>query len=175
MSNSSANFDYSNGGPLSGFAYGIGVAVGVLVLITTITVASYFCARAHTSTQQQRQQRQEPGNDNLLNGIGAVAGGGGLDDATLLTCPKLTYAQAAGRRGGGSPVLPSCCSICLMDYKDSDILRLLPDCGHLFHVKCVDPWLKLRPTCPMCRTSPLPSPLPTPLAEIVPLARRQPV
>ncbi|CAN6476279.1 unnamed protein product [Victoria cruziana] len=171
MNSSSSSFDYSNAGPPSGFAYGIGVAIGVLLLITTITVASYFCARAHPSPSQQRQ---EAGNSNPLNGI-EIARGGGLDDATLLTCPKITYAQAARGREGGAPMLPSCCSICLMDYLDSDVLRLLPECGHLFHVQCVDPWLKLRSTCPMCRTSPLPSPLPTPLAENVPLARRPPV
>ncbi|KAK1287767.1 RING-H2 finger protein ATL70 [Acorus calamus] len=55
---------------------------------------------------------------------------------------------------------------------DSDLLRVLPDCGHLFHVKCVDSWLRSRPSCPICRRcSPLPSPLSTPLAEVVPLAR----
>ncbi|MQL75677.1 hypothetical protein Taro_008061 [Colocasia esculenta] len=48
-----------------------------------------------------------------------------------------------------------CCSICLADYKDADVLRRLPDCKHLFHLKCVDPWLRLHPTFPVCRTSPL--------------------
>ncbi|KAJ0624340.1 putative transcription factor C2H2 family [Helianthus annuus] len=38
---------------------------------------------------------------------------------------------------------------CLADYKGKDLLRELPDCGHLFHVKCVDPWLRLNPTCPI--------------------------
>ncbi|CAI9097570.1 OLC1v1034032C1 [Oldenlandia corymbosa var. corymbosa] len=66
----------------------------------------------------------------------------------------------------------TCCSICLADYKNSDTLRVLPDCSHLFHLKCVDPWLRLHPTCPVCRTSPLPTPLSTPLAEVVPLATR---
>ncbi|XP_054780240.1 RING-H2 finger protein ATL70-like [Prosopis cineraria] len=47
----------------------------------------------------------------------------------------------------------SCCSICFMDYKETDKLRLLPNCGHLYHLHCVDSWLKLNPTCPLCRTS----------------------
>ncbi|KAK7391549.1 hypothetical protein VNO78_19965 [Psophocarpus tetragonolobus] len=46
----------------------------------------------------------------------------------------------------------SSCSICLMDYKECDSLRLLPDCGHFFHVMCVDPWLRINLTCPVCRT-----------------------
>ncbi|KAM0996002.1 hypothetical protein ACFX13_006115 [Malus domestica] len=52
------------------------------------------------------------------------------------------------------------------------VLRLLPDCRHLFHLKCVDLWLRLNPTCPVCRTSPIPTPLSTPLTKVVPLASR---
>ncbi|CAL9090079.1 unnamed protein product, partial [Musa textilis] len=101
----------------------------------------------------------------------AAAGGdleAGIDEDTLKSYPKVRYSHAKlGRDVAGAA---SCCSICLSDYKDADVLRELPECGHLFHVKCVDPWLRLRPTCPLCRTSPLPSPLPTPLADAVPLS-----
>ncbi|KAJ6433075.1 hypothetical protein OIU84_020162 [Salix udensis] len=60
----------------------------------------------------------------------------------------------------------------LGDYKDSDVLRLLPDCGHVFHLKCVDCWIRRHPTCPICRNScsSMPTPLSTPLAEVAPLA-----
>nr|POF24697.1 putative ring-h2 finger protein atl71 [Quercus suber] len=76
----------------------------------------------------------------------------GLDEATLRNYPKLIYAQAKLQKGNSTA---SCCSICLADYKNTDVLRLLPDCGHLFHVKCVDPWLQQQATCPVCRNSPL--------------------
>lgn len=76
----------------------------------------------------------------------------GLDEATLRNYPKLIYAQAKLHEGNSTA---SCCSICLADYKDTDVLGLLPDCGHLFHVKCVDPWLQQQATCPVCRNSPL--------------------
>ncbi|KAK7850961.1 putative ring-h2 finger protein atl71 [Quercus suber] len=76
----------------------------------------------------------------------------GLDEATLRNYPKLIYAQAKLHKGNSTS---SCCSICLADYNDTDVLRLLPDCGHLFHLKCVDSWLRLHTTCPVCRNSPL--------------------
>ncbi|CAN4118716.1 unnamed protein product [Withania somnifera] len=93
----------------------------------------------------------------------------GIDEATLLSYPKLLYSQAKINYKDDSC---TCCSICLADYRDNDMLRLLQDCGHLFHLKCVDPWLMLNPSCPVCRTSPLPTPQSTPLAEVVPLASR---
>lgn len=76
----------------------------------------------------------------------------GLDEATLRHYPKLLYAQAKVREGNSTT---SCCSICLADYRDADVLRLLPYCGHLFHLKCVDSWLRLHATCPICRNAPL--------------------
>ncbi|RWR80327.1 RING-H2 finger protein ATL70 [Cinnamomum micranthum f. kanehirae] len=147
-------------GNIGGFGYGIGVSIGILLLITTITLASYYCNRAHSS--HHSQQRPEPDTHPPVMDIEA-----GLDDATLLSYPKLLYSKA---KLSNKDTTASCCSICLADYKDTDMLRLLPDCSHLFHLKCVDAWLRLHPTCPVCRTSPLPTPLSTPLAEVVPLA-----
>jgi len=43
------------------------------------------------------------------------------------------------------------CCICLTKYGDDDELRELP-CNHLFHVQCVDKWLKINAVCPLCKT-----------------------
>lgn len=152
---------------IGGFGYGIGVSVGILLLITTITLASYYCTRNSTTivAPLDRNPQQGPPDHPHQNHIVEI----GLDETTLLSYPKLLYSEAKVKNKDSTA---SCCSICLADYKNSDLLRLLPDCGHLFHLKCVDPWLQLHPTCPVCRTSPLPTPLSTPLAEVVPLANR---
>ena len=42
------------------------------------------------------------------------------------------------------------CCICLGKYKDDVQLRELP-CSHHFHVECVDKWLKINASCPLCK------------------------
>jgi len=42
------------------------------------------------------------------------------------------------------------CSICLENFEQDDELRELP-CLHTFHVACVDAWLKINKTCPLCK------------------------
>ncbi|WCJ19058.1 RING/U-box superfamily protein [Euphorbia peplus] len=45
------------------------------------------------------------------------------------------------------------CTVCLAEYSDKDTLRILPYCGHSFHVSCIDIWLHQHSTCPVCRIS----------------------
>ncbi|WCJ32924.1 RING/U-box superfamily protein [Euphorbia peplus] len=47
----------------------------------------------------------------------------------------------------------SCCSICLEDLKDGDIMRKVPKCNHLFHLECLDKWLYINGCCPICRNN----------------------
>ncbi|KVI00038.1 RING-H2 finger protein ATL70-like [Cynara cardunculus var. scolymus] len=154
---------------IGGFGYGIGISFGILLLIITITLASYYCTRSiqpSSPPSNLRRRRSGGGMINRQPDSSHCTVDMGLDEATLLSYPVVVYSDVkTKRKDSGS----SCCSICLADYKGRDLLRQLPDCGHLFHVKCVDPWLRLNPTCPNCRTSPIPTPLATPLAEVVPL------
>ncbi|XP_057428207.1 RING-H2 finger protein ATL70 [Lotus japonicus] len=150
---------------ISGFGYGIGISIGMLLLITTITLTSYFCTRAQVPAPPRRRNTPQ-----FLESEHSIIDVG-LDEDTILSYPKMLYPEV--KKINKSYSTATCCSICLGDYKDSDMLRVLPDCDHVFHLKCIDPWLRMNPTCPLCRTSPIPTPLSTPLAEVVPLATRR--
>ncbi|KAJ8452576.1 hypothetical protein Cgig2_004912 [Carnegiea gigantea] len=56
------------------------------------------------------------------------------------------------------------CAICFEGFTDDDgdrdsnkkkiAVRVLPECGHKFHERCLTPWLSIcrsQPTCPKCR------------------------
>ena len=43
------------------------------------------------------------------------------------------------------------CSICMQIYKAGEYKRVLPNCTHVFHKKCIDAWFKINGTCPICR------------------------
>ncbi|XP_067861981.1 RING finger protein 215 isoform X2 [Heptranchias perlo] len=42
------------------------------------------------------------------------------------------------------------CAVCLEEFHKNQYLRVLP-CLHEFHRDCVDPWLLLQQTCPLCK------------------------
>lgn len=91
----------------------------------------------------------------------------GLDQAVINSYPKFQFTKDGGVNGNNNTT----CSICLCEYKDLEMLRMMPECRHYFHLYCIDAWLKLNGSCPVCRNSPLPTPLSTPLSEVVPLSQ----
>ena len=49
------------------------------------------------------------------------------------------------------PILQTDCSICMDNYKYKQYKRVLPECKHTFHKKCIDNWFKKNSSCPVCR------------------------
>ncbi|KAK6195431.1 hypothetical protein SNE40_000865 [Patella caerulea] len=44
------------------------------------------------------------------------------------------------------------CTICMDSLLDGELVRVLK-CKHVYHVKCIDPWLQKKAECPVCRES----------------------
>ncbi|XP_010694623.2 RING-H2 finger protein ATL11 [Beta vulgaris subsp. vulgaris] len=78
----------------------------------------------------------------------------GLDPSVLETFPVFKYSEVAGRRKVITG--PVECSVCLSPFEADETLRLLPKCNHVFHLGCLDPWLKDHTSCPLCRMDVVP-------------------
>ncbi|KAK7858270.1 putative ring-h2 finger protein atl69, partial [Quercus suber] len=76
----------------------------------------------------------------------------------LLHRPKLLWALMGPHTLGESWCLPKpnddTCPICLSEYRSKETLKTIPKCQHCFHTECIDEWLSLNATCPICQNSP---------------------
>eukprot|EP00741_Cyanophora_paradoxa_P012910 tig00020629_g12466.t1 len=62
----------------------------------------------------------------------------------LASLPKMPFGQDL------MPAEDANCVMCLEAYEAGVELRQLP-CSHYFHRKCIDTWLAIKRTCPLCR------------------------
>ncbi|KAJ3691833.1 hypothetical protein LUZ61_020997 [Rhynchospora tenuis] len=44
------------------------------------------------------------------------------------------------------------CAVCISEFTHGEKVRVLPQCGHRFHLECIDMWFGSHSTCPLCRS-----------------------
>ncbi|XP_024987611.1 putative RING-H2 finger protein ATL21A [Cynara cardunculus var. scolymus] len=76
----------------------------------------------------------------------------GLDQATIESYTKVVLGESKRLPGHDDGV----CPICLSEYHVKETVRCIPECRHCFHSECIDEWLKMNGSCPICRNSPSP-------------------
>lgn len=105
------------------------------------------------------------------NSVGAhMAGPGGqcppgLDPSIISTFPTFIYSNVKDFRRETYGLE---CAICLCEFEDDNVLRLLTKCYHVFHQECIDLWLESHKSCPFCRRgleTPNNSPEKSPLSQ----------
>lgn len=131
----------------------------VKMISLTIAIPTIICAfctaciclvhrrRSHDTAGQQNFDpivTPQPPNTSIL----------GLDQSTIESYTKVVLGES--RR---LPMGPNdgTCPICLSDYRAEEVVRCIPECQHCFHAGCIDEWLRLNKSCPVCRNSPSPA------------------
>ncbi|KAJ4822101.1 hypothetical protein Tsubulata_002818 [Turnera subulata] len=72
----------------------------------------------------------------------------GLDESVIREIPTFQYRRAEGEERSIHG-----CVVCLSQFQEQDMLRILPNCSHAFHLDCIDIWFQSNANCPLCRTS----------------------
>ncbi|XP_059302799.1 RING-H2 finger protein ATL20-like [Lycium ferocissimum] len=133
----------------------------ILVLLVTICllVPSLFClicvaCRMHLDAIRRRRLQVFQDTSSLPRDSPVIISlpNSGLDNCTIQSYQKVVLGESLRLPGLNAMT----CPICLVEYSAGDSIRLIPLCQHCFHAHCVDEWLKMKATCPVCRNSPPP-------------------
>ncbi|KHN10732.1 RING-H2 finger protein ATL1 [Glycine soja] len=74
----------------------------------------------------------------------------GLDESAIKEIPTLECTKAEAEKN----IQSVCgCVVCLTEFQEHDMLKVLPNCSHAFHLHCIDIWLQTNANCPLCRSS----------------------
>jgi hypothetical protein len=117
--------------------YGLlGLPVLTLVLACLCIPALYFIRRAGGYTPPTAGSSQSRIDEIPTRTIGATTGGD-----NDVENPDESKAGSSSEE----------CAVCMESFGPGEEVRVLP-CNHEFHVACVDQWLRMRSTCPLCRS-----------------------
>ncbi|CAK8579344.1 unnamed protein product [Lathyrus sativus] len=137
----------SNGGLSTSAKYCISIGLGIPGLVSLFIIFGFICRKMRT-TPPHNQSSNHPTITVSLQPLPSFVTG--LDGATIEKYPKILIGES------GRLLKPNdnTCSICLSEYEPKETLRSIPECNHYFHAACIDEWLKMNGTCPICRNSP---------------------
>ncbi|KAL2902779.1 putative RING-H2 finger protein ATL69 [Bienertia sinuspersici] len=131
--------------------YGLILGAGIPILLCIIGLIFYISSRFSAARNPNNRRTNTESSPSVFPQPIVLTLG--LDEPTIESYPKTVL--------GESKRLPkpsdNTCPICLSEYQPKETLRTIPECKHYFHADCVDEWLRINATCPLCRNSPQPS------------------
>ncbi|KAK9074292.1 hypothetical protein SSX86_006889 [Deinandra increscens subsp. villosa] len=122
------------------------VALSVPMMAAAFAIACFMC----TNRRRDQLNPQPTISTVTLHDLVAPPNIIGLDQATIESYTKVVLGESKRLPGHNDAT----CPICLSEYDVKDTVRCIPECRHCFHAECIDEWLKMNETCPVCRNSP---------------------
>ncbi|KAG6620228.1 hypothetical protein I3842_Q075100 [Carya illinoinensis] len=147
--------DQQSQGSLDGLELDKRIARVMVIIVSVIFFLGFFCVYVRQCTNSVIRGRFDLAT--LTVGRNALRSrfARGLGADTIKTFPTFLYSTVKGLKIGKGSLE---CAVCLNEFEDEEILRLLPKCSHAFHADCIDAWLASHSTCPVCRTNLVPEP-----------------
>jgi hypothetical protein len=119
----------------------------VVVILAALFFAMLFAvglnSLARCAIRYGRRGAASPAAGEVGESARVACRGDGIKRRALRSLPVEVY--------GCGEVIDDVCAICLGEFVDGEKVRVLPRCGHGFHVRCVDAWLVSHGSCPTCR------------------------
>nr|XP_027127143.1 RING-H2 finger protein ATL16-like [Coffea arabica] len=139
----------SHGFPILAIAV-LGIMASIFLLISYYILVTKCCFSWQQLDPLRRFSfRRAPRNEDFLMAYSPSLPTRGLDEMLIRELPTFRYYRTEGDESGSL----NKCVVCLNEFQDQDMLRLLPKCSHAFHLDCIDIWLQSNANCPLCRTS----------------------
>lgn len=122
----------------------MGILATAFLLLTYYTLISKYCGHRETSRRNSTDPVEEFTQNRREN---CQVSTFGLDDVQIKSIAVFKYKK------GDTFFAVTDCSVCLSEFQDGESVRLLPMCNHVFHLPCIDTWLKSNSSCPLCRAN----------------------
>ncbi|GJN35712.1 hypothetical protein PR202_gb24515 [Eleusine coracana subsp. coracana] len=144
-----APFDDSDHSVVVLITFGVFFFFIILYLVAGVVWASVVtaCAVALAAVYLKLRRRRHAA---ALRRVVRSSGGDGRTEDDDIVVSAVLPAFAYKREGDGATGWAQCV-ICLGMVQVGEMVRRLPACKHLFHVECIDMWLRSHTTCPICR------------------------
>lgn len=127
------------------------MALTVLVLLAALFFMGFFSIyiRRFADDSSVALSRRRHRRRRISAHPSRPAKGNGPDASSAVrSLPMLRYCGPAEEE-------PIECAVCLGEFEEGDTIKVIPACRHLFHPPCIDTWLALHLSCPLCRTTKL--------------------
>ncbi|KAF8379063.1 hypothetical protein HHK36_028490 [Tetracentron sinense] len=123
------------------------LVISLLVFFFVLTFSFYFCRcfMEYMISSTWLLHRTPSGNPVAPQTASVPSG---LDPSIVSSFPTFVYSAVKDLRQDTCGLE---CAVCLTEFEDEDVLRLLTVCNHVFHPECIDLWFGSHKTCPVCR------------------------